>query len=253
MTDHPGPGYPQSPNPGDPPPWAGGQPPWAGQQPPSQQPPGHQPYGRPEQAGYGQQPYGQPPGGYPPAPGGPGFAPYGPPPRRGKLPWILGGAAVAVAAAVVVVVAAMGGSDSRTAPAAALDTFIQAARHDDAKTARAVTCQPLSGQIDENGEKSNITSYKIGRTHESGDSATVDLTVTVTGGERDDLVARLQKRDGGWKVCEVSLSRHRSSGGAFAPTDLPTGPAPDETCWVTPQDSTPISIPNGPRRGGVAV
>src|SRR6266567_1381104 len=221
MTDYPGSGYPQQPNPGQQPPYGGAQPPYG---PPPYGPPYGQPqYGPPEygppQYGpppYGPPPYGPPPG-YPPGPGGPGgYGPYGPPPGgRSSMPWIVGGAAAAVVAiAAVILVLALGGGSSSDRPAAVVGKFLKAAQNNDVNAALAITCDPLHRSI--SGDTSvKIKSYKVGKGSERGDSASVPFSVVDEDGTTEG-VALMKKQSGKWKICDISETGGSGSGSAPA-------------------------------------
>jgi hypothetical protein len=130
--------------------------PQGGQQPGYGTPPGG--YGQPQQPGPGQQPYGQPGQFGPPGQPGqqPGYGqpggfgdPYGPPPKKSPLPWILGGVgAVAVIAVVVVLVMTMGGGSNGTAKDAA-DSYVAAVNSRDFDKLKALTCAEKHGTIDD--------------------------------------------------------------------------------------------------------
>ncbi|WP_306744962.1 Rv0361 family membrane protein [Saccharothrix yanglingensis] len=154
------PGYGQQPG-GYPPPQGF---PQGGQQPAYGTPPGGRPqpdygpppggYGPPQQPGgpgYGQQPYGQQgqfnQAGYG-QPGGFG-APYGTPPKKSPLPWILGGVgALVVIGVVVALVMTLGGGSNGTAKDAA-DGFASAISNRDYDKLRSLTCAEDQKEIDD--------------------------------------------------------------------------------------------------------
>ncbi|ROP36224.1 hypothetical protein [Saccharothrix texasensis] len=164
---------PQQPGPhGQQPGQFGQQPGQFGQQPGyGQQPGGYPPPGQGFPQG-GQQPgYGPPPGGYPqqgqPGPGQPPYGPpgqfnqpgygqpggfggpYGTPPKKSPLPWILGGVgAVAVIAVVVVLIMTMGGGGNGS-PKDAADSFAAAVTAKDFDKVRALTCADKQDEVDD--------------------------------------------------------------------------------------------------------
>ncbi len=280
MTDYPGSGYPQSPNPGEqPPPGGYGQPSRPEYGPPQQYGQPNRPeYGPPQQYGQpSQPPYGPPPGqpSYGPPPGQPpygpgGFGPYGPPPdARSKMPWILGGIGVVVAAAVaVILVLTLGGGGSKSGPAAAVGKLFKADLDNDVAAQKALVCDPTSVSDGSDGLKS----YKVGKSSEKGDSATVAVTATFDGSAGENgpsagtfnLLVVTEKREGAWKVCDLKQANPSSGGNAPSgsatlpsglptdlPTDLPSGlptGEPTGSVCITPPtslpDATPICIPN---------
>ena len=258
MTDYPGSGYPQQPNPGQEPPYGAGQPPYGQPQygpPPGQPqygpPPGQPQYGPPP----GQPPYGPPPGqplygpppGYPPVPGGPGYGPYGPPPgKRSSTPWIIGGA---VAVAAVVLVLALGASSDSTGPTAVVGKYLKAAQHNDVKTALAITCDPLHGSISGDAD-AQIKSYKVGKSAEKGDSASVPFTVVDENGTEQG-VAQMKKQSGKWKICDISEGGGSGGGTAGTGTNVPTGlPSDFPTDFAT---DFPTDFPTGGAGGSLCI
>ena len=152
------------------------------------------------------------PGGYGPAgpggpgsfgPGGPGgFGPYGPPPRRNNTPWIIGGVAIAVVGALaLVLVLSVGGGKKSNDAKGVVDRLLQAAQHKDLKTAQSLTCDPLNHEL-VSSPLVAVTKYALGDAQESGDTATVPITATVVGEEKN-YTAAAQKQDGSWKICNV--------------------------------------------------
>jgi hypothetical protein len=178
-----------------------------------------------------------------------------------------------VVAAAVVLVLLLGGSDSKSGPAAAVDKLLKADVKRDAKAAQAVTCEPLKSQL-------NLTapadkSYKIGKTTEKGNSATVVATIVDSENKTSNVLFDVQKQGGTWKVCDGQDlgtgsgggSSQTSSAGTGAPsgfpTDLPSGIPTDfpsggipslpsgfptgggtGSICITPNGSTPLCIPN---------
>ena len=225
MTNHPGPGYHHPPNPGAQPPPPGG--PW--QAGPaaircttrsaelrcsgcavrtttrSAAPTDHQPVSPPYGPPAGQAQYGPPwsgPGeaGAPAGPGGPG-GPSGPR-RRNPAPWIISGVVVVVGALALVLVLSLGGGKPSSDAKGTVDKLLQAAQHKDLKTAQSLTCDPLNKQLVASPLVA-VTKYELGDAQESGDSATVAITATVLGKEKN-YTADAQKQGGSWKVCNLA-------------------------------------------------
>ena len=215
------PGFGQQPA-GYPPPFGGV--PQGGQQPgygppsggfapqPHQGPPGYpqQPYGQQDQ--YGQSPYGQP-GGFPP----PG-QPYGPPKKKGALIGIIVGAAVVVIVAVVVVVMTLGGGSPKST-ADTIATELNKGEGMSISTLQSVTCKKDVAKINDIKKaapssagaqfKDIKAEYTVGNVTESGDTATVKLSVKYSNVptefkdfiKDDSTDLKMIKEDGGWKVC----------------------------------------------------
>lgn len=218
------PGYGQQPPPGygqQPPPGYGQPPPGYGQPPPGypQQPP----------PGYGQ----QPPPGYGPPPGYAGG--YGGPPKGNtKMLLIIGGAVVVVAAVVVTLILTLGGGG----PKSVAQSFVDAAQDGDISSAKDLACGDFADQLDESEsllvdpefEKADIT---LGDASESGDSATVPVTIKYSNGDETKGDLDMQKSSGDWKVCNFV-----PEGGGDMPTDFPSDFPSD-----FPTDLPDISIP----------
>jgi hypothetical protein len=219
-----GPGY------GQPPPPYGAQPGYGQQQPPyggqpgyGQQPPpygaqpgyGQQPPPYGAQPGYGQQPppYGQPGyGGYPGAPA---------PPRRGKLGWILGGAALVLVlfvVGIVVVVQFIGGPSSANTPEGAVDRWLAAVKDENmddvkenscAKDVQAYNQDPSRTNQFTNSAGNKLDSWDIGSANITGDSGKVSVTIKgekADGSDASDTgEVPVSKESGDWKVCWSSL------------------------------------------------
>jgi len=182
-----------------------------------------------------------------------------------------------VVAAAVVLVLLLGGSDSKSGPAAAVDKLLKADMKRDAKAAQAVTCEPLKSNIDATAPADK--SYKIGKTTQKGDSATVLTTIVDSENKTSNVLFDVQKQDGTWKVCDGQAVGSGPGGGSGQsgppgtgsssgfPTDLPSGFPTDlpsgfpssgipslpsgfptgggtGSFCVTPNGSSPICIPN---------
>jgi len=177
-----------------------------------------------------------------------------------------------VVAAAVVLVLLLGGSDSKSGPAAAVDKLLKADVKRDAKTAQEVTCEPLKSQIDlsSNPDKS----YKIGKTTQKGNAATVAASIVDSDNKTSNVLFDVQKQNGTWKVCNArdggpGPGGDTSGGGGTGqngpapgtgapsgfPTDFPSGGIPSlpsgfptgggtGSFCVTPNGSSPICIPN---------
>jgi len=178
-----------------------------------------------------------------------------------------------VVAAAVVLVLLLGGSDSKSGPSAAVDKLLKADVKRDAKAAQEVTCEPLKSQLDLTADPDK--SYKIGKTTQKGDSATVAATIVDSENKTGNVVFDVQKQSGTWKVCDAhdgGPGPSPSGGGSGGqngpavtgvpsgfPTDLPsgfpsggipslpsgfpTGGGTGSTCF-TPNGSSPICFPN---------
>ena len=128
--------------------------------------------------------------------------PYGPPPRRNNTPWTIGGVSIAVVAALVLVlVLSLGGGKKSNDAKGVVDRLLQAAQHKDLKTAQSLTCDPLNDEL-VTSPLVAVTKYELGDAQESGDTATVPITATVVGEEKN-YTAAAQKQDGSWKICNV--------------------------------------------------
>jgi hypothetical protein len=174
-----------------------------------------------------------------------------------------------VVAAAVVLVLLLGGSDSKSGPAAAVDKLLKADVKRDAKAAQAVTCEPLKSQLNLSAPADK--SYKIGKTTEKGNSATVVATIVDSENKTSNVLFDVQKQGGTWKVCDGQDLGTGSGGGNSAgssqngpagtgapsgfPTDFPSGGIPSlpsgfptgggtGSFCVTPNGASPICIPN---------
>jgi hypothetical protein len=178
----------------------GGQPGYGGQQGPGQQPGGYpQSGGHPQQGGFPQQ-GGYPPSGQQPQQGGnfgqqgqfgqqapygqPGGYGYGPQ-KKSKTPWIIaGGAAVVVAVAVVLVIVLTGSSGS---PQGVAEDAIAAVNAKDTGKLNELTCDSAkdkAGTLDpkdlEPGQGLQVKA-SLGEVKESGDTATAEMKLELTG------------------------------------------------------------------------
>lgn len=201
-------GYPQHPGQGQP----AGQPGYG--LPPHGLPPhGLQPYGQPDQ--FHQPGYGQP-GGF----GGP----YGAPPRRNPLPWILAGAGVLVIGVVAVLVFTLGGGGAKGTAEAVVAEMNKGADAD-IDNIRGLTCKKDLGELDRLKEsldpaagaadvpeefKDIKAKFTLGEVTESGDTAQAKITVAYTGvpeelkeflKDKSDTL-KMVKEEGDWKVCD---------------------------------------------------
>jgi serine/threonine protein kinase len=154
-----------------------------------------------------------------------------------------------------------GGGDSDTAAAQdVVRRLLEAGKNRDLSTAQSLTCEPLSGRLE---NFPTITSYNVGAGTVTGSSAEVQFTAlghsgTGTGSdETEDGVAELQKQSGSWKVCDIR-DASSSSGDTNGPEpsdtglsspDFPTDTgssfdgSPTGSFCVTPSGSTPICVP----------
>lgn len=193
------------------------------------------------QAGY-QQPYqqqqpayGQQPGfGYPGAP----------------VPAARGGSCkgmYAIIAAVVIAALAVGGyflfkggsGSGGGTPAAAVTSLLKAGETQDVSAAKAVLCQAdiKAGTVDNLASSGRITKYSVGQTHTSGNSATVDVTLSTSDGENNEHTTfPLTKENGSWKVCFPTSG----SGSPQQSTSLTPS-----TSFTPSSSAPPASIPGG--------
>ena len=105
------------------------------------------------------------------------------------------------ALALVLVLSLEGGKTSSDAKGT-VDKLLQAAQHKDLKTAQSLTCDPLNKQL-VTSPLVAVTKYELGDAQESGDSATVAITATVLGQEKN-YTADAQKQGGSWKICNLA-------------------------------------------------
>ena len=260
------PAYPPQQPPYVPPP-APQQPPPYGQQPPpyGQQPPpyGQQPdYGQPP-APYGQQPdqhttpYGQPlypgpeygqPGQY--GPGGPPQYPGAPPTGRGggRRGWLIGAIVAALAAlGVGAFFLFSGGSASASTPRDAAKHLLDAGVKNDLSGAKKYLCAAdnRSGIINQIGGDSKLEGYTIDKVSQSGDRATVTVTLRTSDSSSPQTVPLPVVKEGGdWKVCfsdligPGGLGSQQSSGAPSEPSTAPIS--------VPPVSNFPTSVPGNP-------
>jgi hypothetical protein len=203
--------------------------PQGGQQPGYGTPPGGYqqqpgPPGQPGQPGYGQQPYGQPGQFNQPGYGQPGgFGdPYGAPPKKSPLPWILAGGGVVVIAAVVVLLLTLGGGSAKDS-AETLVAEMNKGSDLSIDNIRDITCKADQGKLDKLKQvadpaaaedvpeqyKNIKAKFTLGEVTENGDKATAKINVSYSNvpdeakefiKDNSDTVD-LIKEDGDWKVC----------------------------------------------------
>jgi hypothetical protein len=113
-----------------------------------------------------------------------------------------------------VLVLTLGGGKGSSGAKGALDKLLNAAKNHDLKTAQSLTCAPLSDEL-MTSPLASATNWKIGDAHESGDTATVPFSATVSGGEKN-YTASAQKQNGTWKICGVAEGGSGGGGGGDA-------------------------------------
>jgi len=118
---------------------------------------------------------------------------------------------VAVAAIAVALVLVTGGSKGSSGAKGTLDKLLNAAKTHDVKTARNLTCQPLSDGISTSPFLA-VAKWTIGKADENGGSASVPFTATIGRDERN-YTAAAQKQDGKWKICDVQEGGSGGGGG----------------------------------------
>lgn len=260
------PPYVPAPGPQQPPPY--GQQPDYGQQPP---PYGQQPgYGQPA-APYEQQPdqhttpYGQPiypgpeygqPGQY--GPGGPPQYPGGPPADTsggGRRGWLIGAILAALAAlGIGAFFLFSGGSASASTPKDAAKHLLDAGVRNDLNGAKKYLCAAdnRAGIINQIGGNSKLQSYTIDNVTQSGDRATVTVTLRTSDSTTPQTVPLPVVKEGGdWKVCFTDLGGLGGLGGQgsssqpSAPISIP--PISNfPSISIPPISSFPTSVPNNP-------
>lgn len=221
-----------------------------GQQPGSGQQPD---YGQPA-APYGQQPdqhttpYGQPlypgpeygqPGQY--GPGGPPQYPGTPPTGSGgsgRRGWLIGAIVAALAAlAVGAFFLFSGGSASASTPRDAAKHLLDAGVRNDLNGATKYLCAAdvRTGIIHQIGGSSRLKSYTINGVSQSGDRATVTVTLRTSDSSTPQTIPLPVVKEGGdWKVCFSDL------GGGLG--GVGTGPSASSSSQPFPSLSIPSSI-----------
>ena len=238
----PPPAYPPQQPPGYPP----QQPQPYGQQPPDYgQPPG---YGQPA-APYGQQPdqhttpYGQPlypggeygqPGQY--GPGGPPQYPGAPPTGTGgsgRRGWLIGSIiAVLAALGVGAFFLFSGGSASASTPRDAAKHLLDAGVRNDLNGASKYLCAAdvRTGIINQIGGSSRLKSYTIDNVSQSGDHATVTVTLRTSDSSTPQTIPLPVVKEGGdWKVCFSDLGGGLGGSGGAPSASAPSQPFPTLT------------------------
>lgn len=216
---------------------------------PQQQPPG---YG-PPQGGPQGPPQGPPPG-YPPSGGfqQPGYDPYGQPPKKSPLPWILGGVgALVVIGGVILLIVLLGGGGTGD-PESAAETALGHFEDGDFAALAEMTCADQKSQVQQMGKAGGSAPGAPGKVPEGmavsiGEVKEVDATnavatvdVTQNGKKVTSVGFKLAKEDDQWLFCGFDM------GGGVPSPSSPDGGGGGEVGPPPEMPDVTIPPPNMP-------